>query len=161
MSKLIIPGRFIYATGIIALAVLCMVSKDFIVGRPPAWPAGFNINPALAYISGVVLIIAAIAIILKRKARLAAFLISALIFFFSVLRHLPNFMNDWANAYKSLALVGGFLPTFRFMCSGLISVEFVCLQVALACLFLKREGRLRCFQVLWFWAGFSYCIYHD
>ncbi|HMC85996.1 MAG TPA: hypothetical protein VKI61_10735, partial [Chitinophagaceae bacterium] len=83
MSKLIIPGRFIYSTGIIALAVLCMVSKDFIVGRPPAWPAGFNINPALAYISGVVLIIAAFAIILKRKARLAAFLISALIFFFS------------------------------------------------------------------------------
>ncbi|HMC87068.1 MAG TPA: hypothetical protein VKI61_16190, partial [Chitinophagaceae bacterium] len=109
MSKLIIPGRFIYSTGIIALAVLCMVSKDFIVGRPPGWPAGFKFNPALAYISGVVLIIAAIAIILKRKARLAAFLISALIFFFSVLRHLPNFMNDWANAYKSLALVGGSL----------------------------------------------------
>jgi uncharacterized membrane protein YphA (DoxX/SURF4 family) len=109
MSKLIIPGRFIYSTGIIALAVLSMVSKDFIVGRPPAWPAGFKMNPALAYISGVVLIIAAIAIILNRKARLAAFLISALIFFLSVLRHLPVFMNDWANAYKSLALVGGSL----------------------------------------------------
>src|SRR5450631_1363007 len=109
MSKLITPGRFIYSTGIIALAVLCMVSKDFIVGRPPEWPAGFKINPALAYISGVILIIAAIAIIFKRKARLAAFLISALIFFFSVLRHLPNFMNDWANAYKSIALLGGSL----------------------------------------------------
>ena len=107
MSKLIIPGRFIYSAGIIGLAVLCMISKDFIVGRPPQWPAGLKINPALAYISGVVLIIAAIAIILKRKARLAAFVISAIIFFFSVLRHLPNFMNDWANAYKSLALVGG------------------------------------------------------
>ena len=109
MNKLIIPGRFIYSTGIIALAVLDIVSKDFIVGRPPAWPAGFKINPALAYISGVVLIVAAVAIIIKKKARFAAFLISALIFFFSVLRHLPNFMNDWANAYKSLALVGGSL----------------------------------------------------
>jgi uncharacterized membrane protein YphA (DoxX/SURF4 family) len=109
MSKLIKPGRLIYSTGIIALAVLCMISKDFIVGRPPAWPVGFKINPALAYISGVVLILAAIAIILNRKARLASFLISALIFFFSVLRHLPNFMNDWVNAYKSLALVGGSL----------------------------------------------------
>jgi uncharacterized membrane protein YphA (DoxX/SURF4 family) len=107
MSKLIVPGRFMYSTGIIGLAILCMISKDFIVGRPPEWPAGFKINPALAYISGVILIIAAIAIILKRKARSAAFLISALIFFFSVLRHLPNFMNDWANAYKSLALAGG------------------------------------------------------
>jgi uncharacterized membrane protein YphA (DoxX/SURF4 family) len=109
MSKLIIPGRFIYSTGIIALAVLCIISKDFIVGRPPVWPSGFNINPALAYISGVVLIIAAVAIILNRKARSAALLISALIFLFSVLRHLPNFMNDWANAYKSLALAGGSL----------------------------------------------------
>jgi uncharacterized membrane protein YphA (DoxX/SURF4 family) len=86
-----------------------MVSKDFIFGRPPAWPVGFKINPGLAYISGVIIIIAAIAIILNRKARIAAFLISALIFFFSVLRHLPNFMNDWVNAYKSLALVGGSL----------------------------------------------------
>jgi uncharacterized membrane protein YphA (DoxX/SURF4 family) len=109
MSKLIIPGRIIYATGIIALAVLCLISKDFIIGRPPGWPVGFKINPALAYISCIVLIIAAIAIILKRKARLAAFLIAALIFFFSVLRHLPNFMNDWVNAYKSLALLGGSL----------------------------------------------------
>jgi uncharacterized membrane protein YphA (DoxX/SURF4 family) len=109
MSKLIISGRFIYSTGIIALAILCIAAKDFIVGRPPEWPVGFKINPALAYISSVVLIIAAFAIILKRKARLAAFLISVLIFFFSVLRHLPNFMNDWANAYKSLAFVGGTL----------------------------------------------------
>ena len=109
MSKLIMTGRFIYATGIMALAILCLVSKDFIVGRPPMWPVGFKINPALAYISGVVLIVAAFAIILKKSGRFAAFLISALIFFFSVLRHLPNFMNDWANAYKAIALVGGSL----------------------------------------------------
>ncbi len=107
MSKLITTGRFIYATGIIGLAILCLVSRDFIVGRPPMWPVGFNINPALAYISGVVLIVAAIAIILNKKGRFAALLISSLIFFFSVLRHLPNFMNDWANAYKAIALVGG------------------------------------------------------
>jgi uncharacterized membrane protein YphA (DoxX/SURF4 family) len=107
MNKLVTPGRLIYAIGIISLAVLCLVFKDFIVGRPPAWPSGFNINPALAYISGLALAIAAIAIVFNRKARPAAFLISALIFFFSVLRHLPHFMNDWVNAYKSLALAGG------------------------------------------------------
>jgi uncharacterized membrane protein YphA (DoxX/SURF4 family) len=109
MGKLIIRGRFMYAAGIIALAILCFVSKDFIVGRPPAWPEGIHINPALAYISGIVLIIAAVAIILERKGRTAAFLVAAFIFFFSVLRHLPHFMNDWANAYKSLALAGGSL----------------------------------------------------
>jgi len=109
MSKLVIPGRIIYAIGIIGLAILCVISKDFIIGRPPGWPESFNINPPLAYISCIILIISAIAIILERKARLAAYLIAALIFFFSVLRHLPVFMNDWVNAYKSLALFGGSL----------------------------------------------------
>jgi uncharacterized membrane protein YphA (DoxX/SURF4 family) len=107
MSKLINIGRFIYSIGIISLATLCFISKDFIVGRPPVWPVGIKINPALAYVSGVLLIIAAIAILLRRYGRPAAFLISALIFFFSVLRHLPNFMNDWPNAYKAIALLGG------------------------------------------------------
>ena len=109
MHKLITAGRIIYAMGISGLAILCVVSNDFIVGRPPAWPAAFQINPALAYISCVLLIIAAIGIILNRKARLAAFLIATIIFLFSVLRHLPVFMGDWLNTYKSLALFGGSL----------------------------------------------------
>ncbi len=109
MKKRITAGRKIYATGIFGLAVICVISKDFIVGRPPGWPAGFNINPVFAWITAVVLMISAIEIFLNRNAKFAAFLIAALIFFFSVLRHLPVFMNDWANAYKSLALAGGSL----------------------------------------------------
>ena len=109
MDKLIKSGRIIFATGIIALGILCIISKDFIVGRPPAWPAGFEVNPVLAYVSGATLIIAAIAILFKKKAGLAALLIAFLIFLLSVLRHLPHFMNDWANAYKSIALFGGAL----------------------------------------------------
>jgi uncharacterized membrane protein len=109
MHKLITAGRIIYAIGIMALAVVCVISNDFIVGRPPAWPVGFQVNPALAYVSGILLILAAIAIILNRKGRPAAFLIAMLIFFLSVLRHLPVFMSDWLNTYKSIALFGGSL----------------------------------------------------
>src|SRR5258706_6903461 len=109
MDKLTKPGRIIFAIGIIALGILCFIFKDFIVGRPPAWPAGFEVNPALGYISGVVLIIAALAIILNIKGRLAALLIAALIFLLSILRYLPHFMNDWLNGYKSMALLGGAL----------------------------------------------------
>lgn len=111
MDRLIRPGRIIFATGIIALGILCIISKDFIVGRPPAWPAGFEVNPVLAYVSGAVLIIAGIAVIIKKKAGLAALLIAVLIFLLSVLRHLPHFMNDWLNAYKSMALFGGAIIT--------------------------------------------------
>jgi uncharacterized membrane protein len=109
MNKLIKPGRIIFAAGIAALGILCFISKDFIVGRPPEWPSGLNVNPALAYISGAALVIAAIAILFKKKAGSAALLIAGLIFFLSVPRHLPQFMDDWLNAYKSLALFGGSL----------------------------------------------------
>jgi len=109
MDKLLKAGRIIFATGIIALGILCMIAKDFIVGRPPAWPVGFNFNPALAYISGTILIISALAILFNKKARGAALLIASLIFLLSILRHLPHFMNDWLNVYKSIALFGGAL----------------------------------------------------
>ncbi|HMH34177.1 MAG TPA: hypothetical protein VK543_14165 [Puia sp.] len=109
MEKLKNAGRIIFAIGLIGLGVVCFIAKDFIVGRPPAWPAAMNVNPALAYISGTALIIAALAILFKIKGRIAALFIGALIFFLSLLRHIPHFMNDWANAYKTMALFGGAL----------------------------------------------------
>jgi len=67
MNKLIKSGRIIFATGFTGLGILCFISKDFIVGRPPAWPAGLEINPALAYVSGAILIVAALAILFTKK----------------------------------------------------------------------------------------------
>ena len=92
MDKLITLGRIIYAAGIIALGIVCIISKDFIVGRPPAWPAGFDVNPALAYLSGSGLILLAVMILIKKNAGLAALLIAGLILLLSVLRHLPHLM---------------------------------------------------------------------
>jgi uncharacterized membrane protein len=109
MNKLTRSGQLIFAVGIFALGILCIVSKDFIVGRPPAWPGGVAVNPALAYVSGAALMIAAIVVLLQKKAGSAALLIAVLIFLLSVLRHLPHFMDDWANTYKSMALFGGAL----------------------------------------------------
>jgi len=109
MNKLIKPGRSIFATGIIMLGILCILSKDFIVGRPPSWPLAWQVNPVLAYLSASILMIAAMAIVVNKKTRTAALCIAILIFLLSVLRHLPHFMNDWLNAYKSMALFGGAL----------------------------------------------------
>ena len=107
MEKLIKPGRVIFSIGIIGLAVLCIIMKDFIIGRPPGWDAGSN--PIVGLVSGVGLILAAIAIILRWKPGVAALLIAASIFLIFVLRILPNFMTDWLNGFKSLALSGGAL----------------------------------------------------
>lgn len=109
MNRLVQNGRIMFSAGIIGLAILCIIFKDFIVGRPPAWPAGFDVNPALAYISATLLIIAAIAIIGKQKALPASLTIAALVLLLSVLRHLPHFMDDWGNSFKSMGIFGGAL----------------------------------------------------
>lgn len=110
MEKLVTPGRIMYALGIIALAILGIKYQDFIIGRPPAWSESFAaVKPALAYISSALLIICCLAIIFRKYAFIAALVIAALIFILSVLRHLPVFMADWVNAYKSMAILGGAL----------------------------------------------------
>ena len=109
MEKLIRPGRIIYGIGIIALGVLCILSKDFVAGRPPAatWAATIPGKLLWAYVSGGLLILAGLAVIFNKQARTAALVVAVMILLFSfVARHLYE-MVDWLNAYKALALAGG------------------------------------------------------
>ncbi len=109
MNKLVKPGRIIFALGMMALAVLCIISKDFILGRPPVWPVCLDLNPALAYISAALLIIAALAILNNTKGSIAALLIAGLIFVLSVCRYLQDPLANWIGGCKALALFGGAL----------------------------------------------------
>jgi len=111
MDKLIKPGRIMFAIGIMAFGVLCIISKDFIVGRPPAstWAADIPGKLAWAYISGSILILSGLAVIFNIKARLASLVVGIMILVCSfLLRHLYE-MVDWGGAYKALALGGGSL----------------------------------------------------
>jgi uncharacterized membrane protein YphA (DoxX/SURF4 family) len=110
MTKCITAGRIIFALGMLGLAVLCIMSRDFVIGRPPAWPESFSVNPALAYGAAVVVMVACFAMLANKKGRTAALVIAGLITVLSLVpRHLPHFMNDWANVYKTIALIGGAL----------------------------------------------------
>lgn len=114
MNRLIQPGRIIFAVGIIGLAVLQFIMGDYIIGRPPAisWPAWAITFPGKlfwAYLSASLLIIAGIAIIFNKKARLAAIFIAVMIIVYSFIIRDLTAMADWINAYKSLALAGGAL----------------------------------------------------
>jgi uncharacterized membrane protein len=86
--------------------MLSIIMKDFIVGRPPASSA---LNPAIAYIASSALVIAALRVILQKQGTIACIVIAGLILLFSVSRLLQQFMNDWLNTYKALALLGGAL----------------------------------------------------
>jgi uncharacterized membrane protein len=109
MNKLIAVGRSMFAAGIIALGFLCIINEDFIIGRPPAWPSGFDLNPALAYITGAIIILAGIAILVNKNGGYAALIIALLILLLSVVRSIPGFMDHWLNAYKTIAFFGGAL----------------------------------------------------
>lgn len=98
-----------FAAGITGLAILGIVLKDFIVGRPPAWSSTLHLNPAVAYVPAALLILSAIFVVFPFKGRTAALLIALLILLLSLSRHLPNYLNDWVNVYKTLALLGGAL----------------------------------------------------
>jgi uncharacterized membrane protein YphA (DoxX/SURF4 family) len=99
-------GRIIYTIGTLGLGVLCLIFRDFIVGRPPAWSFDATL---LGYLTGAILIVAVVAMYFGKTASMNALLIAFMILLLSVIRHLPQFMVDWVNAYKALALLGGAL----------------------------------------------------
>lgn len=116
-SLLINAGRVMFALGLIGLASLGFIKNDFIAGRPPAWPVGFNSKETLSLVLNILLVAGCVAIIFQRQGAFAAFLIAALIFTFSFLiRYIPALVKSdpdkilWSiNAYKTLALIGGSL----------------------------------------------------
>jgi len=114
---LVNAGRVMFALGLIGLASLGFMTNDLIVGRPPAWPAGFGGKEAFSLVLNVLLVAGCVAIIFQRQGAFAAFLTAAIIFTFSFLiRYIPAIVKAdpkeilWnINAYKTLALIGGSL----------------------------------------------------
>lgn len=145
MHKLIQPGRIIFAIGIAALGILQFLVKDFIIARPPApiWATDITGKHAWAYISGLLLVIFAIAIVLKIKARAAAISMAILIFIGSFLtRNLPDMASVtkvenllWkVNAWKTLGLCGGALivaASFSRQKKYLLTAGYIALAVFL------------------------------
>ncbi|MEP6747693.1 MAG: hypothetical protein ABJB86_08205 [Bacteroidota bacterium] len=109
MYSLLKAGRSMFAIGILALGILCFIDKDFIVGRPPAWPASFHGNPVLGYISGALIVLCAITILIDKKTIAASFIMAALIALLSISRHIATLADTWPNAFKALALAGSCL----------------------------------------------------
>lgn len=107
MYKLQLAGRSMFAIGITCIGVSCFIDKDFVLGRPPAWPLNWHLNPALGYVSGTLLILLSLAVLINKKPMAAAFAIATITVAFSVTRHLPAIADTWINGCKTLALAGG------------------------------------------------------
>jgi uncharacterized membrane protein len=107
--NLLKTGRSIFAIGMTGLGFFCFVFRDFIVGRPPMWQQHLNDNIAFGAICGTVVVLASLGILIGRQGGIAAMILAAMILVLSVFKHLPLFMNDWVNAFKAFALLGGAL----------------------------------------------------
>ena len=113
MRQFVPFGRLFFAISLGAFGVLQFIFHDFVAGRAPAWPASFPGRLVWAYISGAVLICTSAAIILGKKARLAAVVSGTIILLWALLRNIPLAAADsgfgiaWTNMGKALTLFGG------------------------------------------------------
>lgn len=57
------------------------------------------------YIPGIAFILAAVAFLINKKVRLAAYLLALLLFIFVLTIHLPNFLNGSSDENRQIALV--------------------------------------------------------
>src|SRR3954470_11645205 len=103
MTTLYKTGRHMYLLGIAELAIYNFAKGDFAMTRPRPLPEALQaINPAMAYISGALLLISVLAFYLNRYRAGALLTIANLIFWLATTRHIYNLWRDHINAFKTL-----------------------------------------------------------
>jgi uncharacterized membrane protein len=99
-----------YLLAIAELALYNFAKGDFAMTRPRPLPEILvGINPAMAYISGALLLISVLAFYLNRYRTAALLTIANLIFWLATSRHFFNLWRDHINGFKTLWLIGGAL----------------------------------------------------
>lgn len=115
MDKLMRAGRALFALSMIGLGVEHFIYGEFVTGRAPPWPSTLPGEVIWAYVSGLVVVLAGVAILFEKNGRIAATILGALIFAWALLRHIPVVVAsevlapDWTKAVKALAFTGGAL----------------------------------------------------
>lgn len=105
-------GRLFFALSMVAFGVQQLVTAGFIRLVPPL-PEWIPRHSLWAYLIGIVLIVAGVAIGAERWARWAAAVVGALILLSILFLHLPLVTTDplvgfmWTNPFKALAMLGG------------------------------------------------------
>jgi uncharacterized membrane protein len=112
MQALVSLGRPVFAIGILAFGVLCLVYADPLLGLMPL-PGWLPLHQAWGWLCGLLLLAAGAAILLGRQARIAAIGLAALLLLWIMLIHLPLLAmhprsgNEWTCLFETLALCGG------------------------------------------------------
>jgi uncharacterized membrane protein len=113
--KLIGVGRTFFALALIGLGIEHVLFGEFVTGRAPAWPVALAGGTLWAYATGLVIVLAAMAILVGRHARIAAVGVALLIAAWALLRHPSALVEEaflsgaWTRAGKALVLTAGAL----------------------------------------------------
>lgn len=105
-------GRLFFAISMVGFGLTQLLTRDFVRLVPP-WPAWIPGHPFWAYLTGILLIAAGVAIGLDRMARGAAALLGVMLLLSILFLHLPKAASAplvgfmWTNPAKALAMLGG------------------------------------------------------
>ncbi len=110
---LIAIGRSFFALALVGLGAEHFVYGEFVTGRAPAWPDGIPGKLVWVYSSGVLVMLAGMAVLTRRWARPAALGLGVMVLTWALVRHVPVVIADsllagsWTRAGKALTIVGG------------------------------------------------------
>jgi len=102
-------GRYFFAVAFVAFGIQHFIYARFAAGLGPPWFLG---RPLWAYLTGVVFVAAGAAIVLAKKVRLAATLLSVIVFLFFLLLYVPRITmqlhnpGPWTSGFEVLAMCG-------------------------------------------------------
>jgi uncharacterized membrane protein len=105
-------GRYFFAMAMVAFGIQHFVNEKLTIRVGPPWFPGRLI---WVYLTGTALVVTGVAIFLGRKARLAATLLSTLLFLSFLFLHIPRILvnlhdpGPWTSGFEILALCGSAL----------------------------------------------------
>ena len=112
-EKLLTLGRVFFAAPMAVFAAQHFTDTQAVSQLVPSWIPGGRIF--CTYLVGTCLIAAALSIVVKKHAQLAAALLATLLMMFILFLHIPNIIADpknvltWAFGFRDLAFSGGAL----------------------------------------------------
>jgi uncharacterized membrane protein YphA (DoxX/SURF4 family) len=116
MTKTFELGRAIFAAAIAGLGVQCILRSNAVPALEPVLTA--SALPVVGWVTGIVLISAAIAMLLRATARYGAAVIAAMLLLWVAFLHIPALAatstkgNAWAVAFETFALSGAAMVLF-------------------------------------------------
>jgi uncharacterized membrane protein len=105
--KLYQLGKNMYLIAIAELAIYSFFRGDIGMTRPPFREELQSINPALAFVSGAVLLLCVLAVYFNKYRKVALLTIASIIFLLVTTRHIFNLWRDHINGFKTLWFIGG------------------------------------------------------